>query len=168
VGNRTIYKNFQILVTLVEKISTYRDARFLCVGGGRADHTINILEEKNQAKNFIFIDYVSDDELAALYRNALALVFPSKYEGFGFPVLEAMVHECPVVCSGVSSLPEVGDDAAFYFEPDSIESLDDALKRLSKADRGKVIRKGKQNTDRFSWERSTKNLVKIYKDIIST
>ncbi len=167
VGNRNIYKNFQILATLVEKKPKYREALFLCVGGGKANQTIKILEEKNQVKNFIFLDYVSDDELAALYRNALALVFPSKYEGFGLPVLEAMAHECPVVCSDVSSLPEVGGDAAFYFDPDSIESLDDALKRLSKTDRNEVVCKGKQNTHRFSWERSTKNLIKIYKEIIS-
>jgi glycosyltransferase involved in cell wall biosynthesis len=157
VGNRKGYKNFRLLEALVER-PEYRDAVFLCVGGEKMAGAVK--------SPFVFLEYADDEALAVLYRNAAALIVPSKYEGFGLPVLEAMANECPVVCSGVSSLPEVGGDAAFYFDPDSVDSLDDALRRLSKADRPTVIEKGKENTKRFSWERSTENLMDIYKSLL--
>ncbi len=165
VGNRGNYKNFQLLIRLVENNPHYRDALFLCIGGEDPSEVKQQLEDK-KIKNFLFAGYAGDDELAVLYRNAAALVFPSRYEGFGLPVLEAMVHDCPVVCSDVSSLPEVGGDAAIYFNPGSIDSLHEALEKLSRGSREALLQKGKTNTQRFCWDRSTQRLVEIYKSII--
>jgi glycosyltransferase involved in cell wall biosynthesis len=69
----------------------------------------------------------------------LALIYPSRYEGFGLPVLEAMSEGCPVVCSEAASLPEVGGDAAVYFDPTSVESLESALTRLVSDARDEIV-----------------------------
>jgi glycosyltransferase involved in cell wall biosynthesis len=113
----------------------------------------------------MFVDFVTEDELSVLYRNALALVYPSKYEGFGLPVLEAMAEECPVVCSEAASLPEVGGDAALYFDPTSLESLESALTQLLSSDRHEMVQRGIRNVARFSWDRSTKALVEVYRGL---
>ena len=162
VGGRKNYKNFQILMSLVERKKQYRDSMFCCVGGGRFDRTYKRLAEKGLERNFKFVPSVSDDELAALYKNAKALLFTSKYEGFGLPVLEAMANECPVICGNVSSLPEIAKDAAFYFDPCSIESLDEAIGRLNCADRIDIVKHGKETASDFSWERSADEIKEVY------
>lgn len=166
VGNRDGYKNFQLLIDLLTQSSASKDVLFVCVGGEDPAPLLPLLEEKKIKHNFIFTGYADDGELSMLYRNATALVFPSKYEGFGLPVLEAMVNECPVVCSNVSSLPEVGGDAATYFDPDSVDSLQEALDSISKTNRDTLIKKGLENTKRFSWDRSTEKLVEIYHSLL--
>jgi glycosyltransferase involved in cell wall biosynthesis len=167
VGNRCGYKNFDILLSLIETNPRYKESFFLCVGGEKPFQLEAYLEVKGLRKNFLFINYLSDDELSCIYKNASALIFPSKYEGFGLPVLEAMANDCPVVCSNKSSLPEVGGEAAFYFDADSTISLDLALKQVLKADRTEVIRRGKANTKRFSWDKSCRKLADVYEDAIS-
>ncbi|WP_234835054.1 glycosyltransferase family 4 protein [Mycolicibacterium stellerae] len=99
---------------------------------------------------------LSDDELAWLYRNSRALVFPSKYEGFGLPPLEAQVLGCPVISSNAASLPEVCGDGALYFDPDDNRSLIEALDRLENDDElaDELRRRGAANARRFSWENS--------------
>jgi glycosyltransferase involved in cell wall biosynthesis len=74
-----------------------------------------------------FTGHVSDTELLDYYRNATALIFPSYYEGFGFPILEAMAQGCPVACSRAASLPEVAGEAALYFDPFDVNSIAEAL-----------------------------------------
>ena len=86
-----------------------------------------LLAKKGLRRNVVFVNAVSDEELSILYQNALALIYPSIYEGFGLPILEAMANRCPTICSSTSSLPEVGGAAAFYFSPDSFESLEAAV-----------------------------------------
>ncbi len=162
VGRRKNYKNFQILVSLVENKTRYRDSVFCCVGGGRSDQTYETLAAKGLERNFQFVPSVSDDELASLYKNAKALLFPSMYEGFGLPVLEAMANECPVICGHVSSLPEIAKDAAFYFDPSSMESLDEAIDRLNSSDRSDVVKSGKQAVSDFSWKRAAREMKDVY------
>ena len=125
-----------------------------------------IVATKGLSRNFRFLGFVPDDELVTLYRNAIALIYPSLYEGFGLPILEAMVNECPVVCSNTSSLPEVAGEAAIYFNPYSTESLKEAIVELLRQDRKKVIEKGLENARRFSWEQSVKDLVNIYASLL--
>src|SRR3990167_11051261 len=77
-----------------------------------------------------FLDYVSDEDLPLLYKNALCFVLPSLYEGFGLPVLEAMQYGCPVITSNVSSLPEAGGDAAVYVDPESVDDIASKIKKV--------------------------------------
>ncbi len=107
---------------------------------------------------------IPDDELVYLYRRALALVFPSKYEGFGFPPLEAMTLGCPVICSAVASLPEVVGEAALYAEL-TMQSYLDAIRRLLDEDklRDDLVRLGRTQAAKFSWEKCARETLDVYR-----
>lgn len=109
----------------------------------------------------------SDAVLIYLYRRAIALVFPSRYEGFGLPVVEAMGQGCPVICSRVASLPEVGGDAAVYADPTPADYLD-AMLRLANDQQmcQELSARGRQQADRFSWSRCAEETVAVYRDAI--
>lgn len=111
-----------------------------------------------------FIGFVSDDDLPALYSLAEVFAFPSHYEGFGIPVLEAMACGTPVVCADNSSLPEVAGDAALMVEATDTEGLADALRRLiTDADlRRELRRRGLAQAARFSWEAAARRLLAVY------
>jgi glycosyltransferase involved in cell wall biosynthesis len=102
------------------------------------------------------LGFVSDDDLAALYENALCLVFPSKTEGFGIPPLEAMAKGCPVICSNAASLVEVGGDAFIYVDPDDRNGWRRTIVALSGNEelRASLSRKGRERAKLYSWTRS--------------
>lgn len=106
-----------------------------------------------------FTGYIPDSQLVALYACAEMLVFPSLYEGFGLPLLEAMAAGTPIACANVSSLPEVGGDAATYFSPDDPDSIHDAIcQLLDDAEyRQRSIRKGIERSRQFTWEATAQN-----------
>ena len=108
--------------------------------------------------------FVTDDELAALYARATALVFPSKYEGFGLPVLEAMTVGGVVVCSNASTMPEVGGDAVLYFDPDDPHALVAQVTRLLNDDvlRGILLRAGAMQAAKYSWARSAQGTLAAF------
>lgn len=117
-----------------------------------------------------FVGYPDDDYLAELYRNASLLVFPSFYEGFGFPALEAMACGCPVVVSNVASLPEVCGDAAYYVDPYNIESIAEGIHKVltDKALRQSLIEKGLERAKLFSWEKSAKKHIEVFEEVLSS
>jgi glycosyltransferase involved in cell wall biosynthesis len=108
--------------------------------------------------------YLDDDRLQELYRSARALVYPSLYEGFGLPVLEAMTFGCPVVTSPLSSLPEVGGDAALYVDPRSPEAIAAALDRLVREPElaTSLASRGRARAALFSWERTARDTLADY------
>jgi glycosyltransferase involved in cell wall biosynthesis len=109
-------------------------------------------------KNVIFLDFVSDDALPTLYKQAIAFILPSLYEGFGLPVLEAMKYGCPVITSNVSSLPEAGGDAALYVDPEDVHDIAKKMIQIreDKTLRKSLIAKGDKQAGRFSWEKTAK------------
>jgi len=115
-------------------------------------------------KHVRFFGFVPDKTLAALYRLASVFVFPSLYEGFGLPPLEAMASGTPVVTSNVSSLPEVVGDAALLIDPYQPEAIADAMRRvlLEPALRDELRRRGLLRVQEFSWERSIRRVREIY------
>ena len=159
VGARRGYKNYQIVLDLLRHRPLARDMRVVCVGGENHQQDRAALGALGLDRHVQFVEFVADDALAVLYQNALALVYPSRYEGFGLPVLEAMAEGCPVVCSDVASLPEVGGAAAFYFDPESVESLEAALTQVLSGVRDEIVQRGRRNVERFSWDRSTNCLL---------
>lgn len=165
VGLREGYKNFKIIVELLQKIPKYQNYRFLCVGGEDHSDLSAWLHSNNLQKSFLFLDYLNYEDLSVFYQKTLALIYPSEYEGFGMPVVEAMANSCRVVCSDTSSLPEVGGDAAFYFDPHSIESLDFAITQMLSGKKNDAVEKGMQNNLRFSWDQSARNLAEIYNNL---
>lgn len=119
-------------------------------------------------KNWIYMGRQDDDVLVYLYRRALALLFPSIYEGFGLPVVEANSLDCPVICSPVSALPEVAGDAALLTEMNPQAYLD-AMLRLASNDRARqdLIAAGRVNCRRFSWTRCAQETVAVYHRVVS-
>jgi glycosyltransferase involved in cell wall biosynthesis len=115
----------------------------------------------------VLTGYVPDTDLPALLSGALAFVFPSLYEGFGLPVLEAMACGTPVVCSSVSSLPEVAGDAALLVDPLDEGALSEALHRLV-ADEGLrrgLVERGFRQVERFSWQRCAREVMAVLEDV---
>ena len=119
--------------------------------------------------SIIFPGHVSDDDLVALYQMATCLVFPSLYEGFGLPVLEAMMAGCPVITSNTSSLPEVAGDAALLVDPHDATALCEAMNTLlhDESIRQDMIRKGYEQVKHFSWQETAKNTQDVYVSMIS-
>ena len=126
-----------------------------------------MIEQLGLEGKVILTGYVPDAHLQELYSRAILFVFPSLYEGFGLPILEAMTNGIPVVCSGVSSLPEVAGDAALFFDPYDVNDI--AMKMyqvLQDLDlRQELISKGYENVKRFSWEQTARQTIGIYKDV---
>ncbi len=109
--------------------------------------------------------FVTDDELAALYARATALVFPSRYEGFGLPVLEAMRVGGAVICTNASTMPEVGGDAVLYFPPDDPDALADQILRVLHVPglRAQLVAAGQQRAESYSWSRSARGTLAAFR-----
>ena len=115
----------------------------------------------------MFTGYVPDSDLPGLLSGALAFVFPSLYEGFGLPVLEAMACGTPVICSNVSSLPEVGGDAALLIDPLDTEALAEAMLQVAVDEglRNTLVERGHEQVQRFSWQRCARQVLGVLEDV---
>jgi glycosyltransferase involved in cell wall biosynthesis len=113
-----------------------------------------------------FLGFVPFETLRCFYESAAAFVFPSRYEGFGLPPLEAMACGTPVVTSNVSSLPEVVGDAALLVNPENVFDIARGIREvlLDEALRADLIAKGRAQASRFSWERTARAVLEIYRD----
>jgi len=127
----------------------------------------SILKEIKSNKNIILTGYIKDEELAELYRHACLFVFPSLFEGFGLPPLEAMACGCPVIASDLASLPEICTDAAFYVNPLNINEIKTAMQKILYDNRlrNSLIQKGEERAKYFNWQKSAADLAKIIKVI---
>ncbi len=117
----------------------------------------------------IFTGFVPDNAVKTLYANAQAFVMPSRYEGFGIPILEAMSHACPVISSTSSSLPEIGGDACFYFDPDNTDELAEKMELMitDPDQRQSLIEEGKKRITNFSWETCASETLSILEQSIT-
>lgn len=169
-GNRLYYKNFTFFLKSIEHIfREFPQIYLYCVGGGAFNQDeIRLIRELCLEDRIEQFRFDTDEELAVYYQNASAFVFPSRYEGFGIPLLEAFSCDCPVVCSNTSSFPEVAGDAAFYFNPDQSESIYETLKTaLSEPEQRKEkIRNGRIQLKKFSWEKAARETYEVYQTII--
>ncbi|PJZ58173.1 glycosyltransferase family 4 protein [Leptospira barantonii] len=169
-GNRSYYKNFSFFLKSVRAIfQEFPRLQLYCVGGGAFNREeLQLIQEFGLLKRVEQFRFENDEELAAYYKNALLFVFPSRYEGFGIPLLEAFSCGCPVACSNTSSFPEVAGEAAFYFDPDQSESIYTTLRTalLEPEQRKEKIQKGKIQLSKFSWEKTTKETYELYESII--
>jgi glycosyltransferase involved in cell wall biosynthesis len=120
---------------------------------------------KKERENIIYTGYMDDLELAYLYNLAKVLVYPSIYEGFGLPPLEAMACEIPVITSNVSSMPEIYEDSAFYIDPKDPNDIKQAIETIleDKSLREGLRQKARERAGLFSWENSAKNHLKLFK-----
>lgn len=168
IGDRTRYKNFYFFVRTVSSMLRESDIFIVCIGKSFTKEEIKLFEDLDIKKKMISF-FVSDNLLPFIYANAISLVFPSLYEGFGIPVLEAFACNCPVIASNSSSFPEVVGDAGILFDIDMKDQLLNAINRIifEKDLRQELILKGKKQLAKFSWERSAEKLFSCYKKILS-
>ena len=135
------------------------------IAGGRGWLYEEVLEEAQRHGDRVRLPgFVDDADLPALYRSASLFVFPSLYEGFGLPVLEAMACRVPVVCSNASSLPEVAGEAALLVDPHDEEGLAAAMERalMDETLRAEMKAKGLRQAARFTWDRAAKQLLDAF------
>ena len=142
-----------------------RDLVLVCTGSHKeAQGDLNRLISKNGLEGAVrFPGYCPINDLVGLYEGAAALIYPSFFEGFGFPLLEAMWTDCPVVCSNLTSLPEIAGDAALLVDPHSAEALAEAVNRVlsDEALRSDLIARGRKRAEAFSWPRFTSEVIKV-------
>ena len=170
VGNRERYKNF------INAIKAYsisnklkKDFDFVCFGGGKFTKSEeNLFKElKVDRSRFHFFDG-DEEDLNFFYHKARLFIFPSLYEGFGLPLLEAMNMECPVICSNTSCFPEIVNNAAILFDPANIDSIKFQIENTI-YDEGLLINlkdKGNENLSKYSWEKCSLETEQLYKKII--
>ena len=160
VGPTYPHKNMEMLLLSYHEMDVSLRSRYpLVIAGGKKEYTSYLkgrVKDLGLEKEVCFTGYVPMPLMPSLYREAYALVFPSLYEGFGIPLLEAMACGCPVAVSGVSSMPEVCGDAALYFDPMDRVSIRTAIERLifDKAMYEHLREKGLERSGKFSWEKT--------------
>jgi glycosyltransferase involved in cell wall biosynthesis len=159
VGGRASYKNYTLLRQTYEFFDfLYEDYELVCFGGGP------LAADEIPRKGTVRHMTGSDEDLARMYNEVSVFVYPSIYEGFGIPVLEALRCHCPVVCSLTSSLPEVGGDFVNYFDCRSIESLAKVLEEVLKQGKAATLNTGLVTwTNSFSWDLCAKTTFDFYK-----
>lgn len=174
VGSINERKNFKNVLKAFECISNpqYR----LLIVGNFSDNFL--IDEENKvllafAKTQANIEFkcdVSNDELVKLYNESKVFIFPSFYEGFGLPVLEAMACGTPVVCSNKSSLPEVGGDAVIYCDPYNIDDIKIKIELVlyNEVLQQKLISNGLERSQMFSWEQSAKQHIKVFEKVFNS
>lgn len=170
VGSRAAHKNFHGLLRAYSSSCWLRENfLLLCFGGG----AFTALEQSTIAE-FGLVEKVrqvggSDAVLAGCYANAAVLAYPSLYEGFGIPPLEAMSLDCPVACSNTSSIPEVVGDAAASFDPSDPDAIRATLEGLlgSSELRRVLVERGRRRVENFSWKRCAQQTVDVYRKVLA-
>lgn len=168
VGRREGHKNFGTLLKAFGSSPILREFDLIAFGGPPC-----LPNESEEIKRFGISDRVrfesgSDRDLAERYRAAAAFVYPSMYEGFGIPPLEAMSHGCPVVCSNAGAIPEVVGDAGIYFDPNSSDDLRSSLEQVATNEglQANLRIRGHKRISAFSWDRCAEETARIYREIM--
>jgi glycosyltransferase involved in cell wall biosynthesis len=168
VGARHAYKNFPaVLKALALQKDT--DLRLLVVGGGPFTATeTDTLAQLRLTERVRLLPRASDTVLAAAYRHAHMFIYPSLYEGFGFPPLEAMHAGCPALVSRSSAMPEICGDAAFYFDPLKVEELAELIARLQASETLRLSKRelGMAQVRKYTWGRSAAQTLHVYRQAI--
>lgn len=170
VGSRANYKNFKFLVTAIAPLlKANPKLNLLAAGGGKwDDDEINWIKSLGLEKQIIQKNF-KEKELGYFYQNAELFVFPSLYEGFGIPVLEAMACGCPIVLTKHGSFPEVAGEAGVYFDSNSAIDLQNKIQMLLDNEEIKAdfVKKGLQQVKRYDWKDAAEQCLKVYQDAIS-
>lgn len=163
IGAREGYKNFEMCVSALQYIP---EIKLIVVGGGRfTDSELRLLDDKIPHR-YEHTGFISESELESIYQNALALVYPSFYEGFGIPVIEAMKCGCPVIASKSSSVQEIAGDAAVLIENITAEKITQNLIKLrDPVVRRRIITLGLANAERFSWNKMALETLDFYNSV---
>lgn len=172
VGKRNAYKNFERFVMALGLLRTTTEEFLLVCTGSEFTSTEKIVLQKNGFGRMSMCRKFSDEELRWLYENAQCFVYPSLYEGFGLPILDAFEAGCPVVLSRASCFPEIAGDAALYFDPHDYRDIAKKLSLLfDSGEKGRKLRMllreaGRNRAREFSWAKCARETVDVYKKAI--
>lgn len=168
-GNRSLYKNFLSLVHAYARsgLAEEYDLRVFSPGKPCFDpEEQKIISSYGLSKRIFLIPSPTDRQVRDLYAGATALIYPSLYEGFGLPVLEAMASGTIVAASNTSSLPEIGGDVALYFDPYNIDDIAKIMRRIatfSEHKRQELIECGRRHAQKYTWERFKRRTVEVFR-----
>ena len=169
VGSITERKNLLNICKAYLLIPKQNRVPCVVVGNGKeyGDKVKSFIAEQHLEKYFIFLENVPTDHLPSLYKKAILFIYPSLYEGFGIPVLEALVSGCPVITSGVSSLPEVGGNAALYFDPKEPADIAAKITVVIAGDilRNEMIQRGFEHIHAFEKSKITEKVMDVYRQV---
>lgn len=159
-------KNLGVLLDAFEELRREYDGSLVIAG--RIGWKSEEIAERLHAPRIVHLDYVQPAELATAYRNAEVFVFPSIYEGFGFPLLEAMALGVPVIAARSSSLPEIGGDAALYFDPHDAKELAAQLRSvlIDAKVRRELIELGRERAAQFRWDRTAEETLAVMRNVV--
>lgn len=168
VGTRRNHKNWDKFIKSFALVSQkFPEIKLVCTGKQFTNEEINYLKELNLSDK-VFLITATEYEIIKLYRDCLLFIFPSLYEGFGMPLLEAMAYKAPVLCSKASCFPEIASDAAEYFNPDSIDDMYSSMVKVIDDEeyRDLLVKKGSVRVKDFSWDICAEKHIEIYKSLI--
>ena len=158
---------------LLRALSVFRDRHgavpHLVLTGDQSSGSLEqAIAELNLSGSVTHLGFIPQPDVLALYRNARCLIFPSQFEGFGLPVLEAMALGCPVICSATTSLPDLAREAALYVDPSDPEDIATKLRDLlcNSQLREKLIKQGRRRANDFSWEATAGQTLEIFRDLV--
>lgn len=164
VGNRSMYKNFSRFTEAMKGIMSHdRDIHVFCAGGG--NFTGEEVSSFGEFNGRFHQAGLSNDDLSRAYNGALCFVFPSEYEGFGIPILEAFACNCPVVCAEASSLPEVAGESAEYFDPLNIDDMAGKIENVIHDEelRRRLKDSGRKRLSLFDWDKAARETLECYR-----
>ena len=170
VGEVRPYKNIENVFRALE---LWTDGPQLAISGNiLGNHKAkleNLARSLNIENRVTWLGYVPDDLLPNLYSEAAAFIFPSLYEGFGLPILEAMACGCPTLSSNMASLPEIGGKAVHFFDPKEIGDMEEAIKKVCEDSvyRQKLAQGGPKHAKKFSWESTTKKHMDLFETVLN-
>jgi len=167
VGAREARKNFPLLLRAFSAPKRLQEFDLICVGGGKFGQTEQALIAAGGLTGRVHQQSADDAQLAGLYEAAVALVYPSRFEGFGMPILEAMIHGCAVICAPVSCMPEIGGNAALYADAQDPEAWCVTMQHLA-FDHEAAAQARAAGLDRarqFSWDTAAASYLDIYRKL---
>ena len=170
VGNISKHKNVDKIIEAFKKIKSKTNYKLVIAGKlsfGSKDIKKKI-KDLDLQDDVIFTGYVPEEDLPALYNGASLFVYPSFYEGFGLPPLEAMQCGCPVITSNTSSLPEVVGNAGIMVDPNDVDELAKQMERVltNKKLQQKMRKAGLKQAKKFSWEKCARETLKVYEEVL--
>ena len=162
VGQRGGYKNFRLAVAALELLP---DMEMVCVGGGSLQRTELDGSSSKTHERIRHAGYVDNEGLNRLYNQAACLVYPSSYEGFGIPVIEAMRAGCPVVSLNCDAVVEVGKDALTIAEEHDAKAVADSVNKTRSSARGQIISRGFEISSQYSWQEAHRQTLEVYRSL---
>jgi len=166
VGERYYYKNFSRLLSAYTQWKERLNIKLLVVGPVWSSEEENFIKNNNLSHQILSMQGINDDQLCDLYNQALVFIYPSLYEGFGLPVLEALACGCPIVASKIPSTIEVAKELPFYFESSDETGLINALNHaINDGKDVERIRQGISIASQYSWDRTASKVLEVFKTV---